>query len=350
MSDKSIRALGKLDEELKGDLFDNTRQYAFSQAVRMLMRVVEERDGRGAAIGRDIRASEEMIRFRTNNALSCPPSDIAEISSREVKDTYTGETRERYNMMINFMGLHGVNSPLPSYYNEANLWGDPDDNPRRDFLDFFHHRTISLFYRIWEKYRYYVQFEPGAEDQFSSYVFGLVGLLDTSMRGRSRIEWQRVLSYVGLIVSRSRSAAIVRGVIGHCFQVEANIEQRIYRKVLIQEHQRNQLGKKNCILSKNCYLGKRVPDRNGKFRVVIGPLSFERFRGFLPGRPDYEALRDLMQFMLRDQLSYDIKLLLRAQDIPYLKMDADGEGRLGWSTWLGEPPEADESVLIHGRS
>lgn len=351
MADQVSRPLGRLSDELKDDVLDNTRQYAFSQVVRLLMRAVNDVNARGSEIGRQIRAEDEMIRFRSNNALHCPPSDVDSVEVTEVTDQHTGQLRDRYHLTVNFMGLHGVNSPLPSYYNEANLWGDPEDNPRRDFLDFFHHRSISLLYRIWEKYRYYVQFEPGAKDPFSNYAFALVGLLDSSMRGRSNIEWQRVLSYLGLIVTRSRSATIIRGVLSHCFLVEnVQIEQRVLRKVTIPKYQRNELGRRNCTLTKNCYLGSRVPDRNGKFRIVMGPLSFSRFRDFLPGQPDYQALRDLVQFMLRDQLAYDIKLLLRADDIPAMTLAKDSVNRLGWSTWLGNAPEADEAVIIHGRN
>ena len=93
-------------------------------------------------------------------------------------------------MRVHFMGLIGPMGLLPLYYTElvaerANV----RDRTLRDFLDIFHHRAISLFYRAWEKYRFGVPYERGEEDKFSSYLLSVIGLgaasLQTSSAGRS---------------------------------------------------------------------------------------------------------------------------------------------------------------------
>ncbi|MCV5927365.1 type VI secretion system baseplate subunit TssG, partial [Escherichia coli] len=62
----------------------------------------------------------------------------------------------------NFLGLHGSSSPLTASYTEKLTWREPDDNPVKDFFDFFHNRYTSLLYRVWKKYRYHVQYQSGA--------------------------------------------------------------------------------------------------------------------------------------------------------------------------------------------
>src|SRR5581483_8630178 len=73
----------------------------------------------------------------------------------------------------------------------------------RDFLDLFHHRTVSLFYRAWEKYRLPFAYErsradgPGAEDLCTFVLYCLVGLGTGGLRGRLDVNDEAFLYYGG---------------------------------------------------------------------------------------------------------------------------------------------------------
>jgi type VI secretion system protein ImpH len=252
---------------------------------------------------------------------------------------------------VNFLGLYGPDSPLPTFYTEDLITTDLDEDDRRNFLDLFQHRLISLFYRCWEKYRYYVQYRPGATDQFSQWMFALIGLGGADLRKESHVYWPRLLPYLGLLGMHTHSAAVLAGVVSHYFgAVPAEIEQCVGRWVRLAAEQQPILGQANGTLGEDSTLGKRFYDRSGKFRLHIGPLDFASFQKFLPPGAHYWTVRELLMFGMRDQLEFDVRLVLRASDIPDLVLSAASPCRLGWSTWLGPRPQHDVSVVFPGRT
>ena len=66
----------------------------------------------------------------------------------------------------------------------------------------------------------------------------------------------------------------------------------------------------------------------------MGPLSLQRYESFLPGGTDLEALVAWLRTYLCFELTWDLRLMLRHDEVPRVRL---GEyGRLGWTTWLGE--------------
>ena len=91
-------------------------------------------------------------------------------------------------MRVNFMGVVGPQGLLPIYYTELVIDRlRAKDATLRDFLDIFHHRIISLFYRVWQKYRFQVAYEQGDGDQFSQYLLALIGLGMPALQHRQEI-------------------------------------------------------------------------------------------------------------------------------------------------------------------
>lgn len=335
------------------DLMANPRHYSFFQAVRILQSGVPD----PYRVGGVASAAAERVRLRAFDGLGFPSSDIDRLepapdappASTDLPDSVSG--RPRVALVATFLGLQGSQSPLPAWMGEEILEGDPNDNPRRDFLDFFHHRLLSFLPRIWEKYRYWAVYRDGAQDPFSGRIFSFIGLIDDELRGRSSdLNWERLLAYIGLLAGRNRSGDVVRGVIAHSFNLTGKVavEELILRTVIITQEQQNRLGRANVKLAGDFHLGLKVPDRNGKFRLWLGPLSFARFFRFLPIGPDFDTLRKLVAFMLRDQLAYDLCLVLERSEVPLFRLN-DRHCLLGWSTWLGEPLPENQTVILTAR-
>jgi type VI secretion system protein ImpH len=243
----------------------------------------------------------------------------------------------RYRMGVNFLGLYGAGSPLPIWYTEELVQADPDGHAVKAFLDLFQHRLVSLFRRCGTKYRYYREYRPDGSDPISQWLFALLGVLHPSLRQGTSLDWQRLLAYAGILAMRRHSAPMIRGVLAHYFPgAPVEIDQFVAELAPIDPEQWASLGAANCRLGEDLTIGESVPDCAGRIRVRVGPLPFARFERFLPGGPDWTAAHDLVALLLTDDLRCDFELVLRAEEIPPLRIDADCPCRLGWSTWLGE--------------
>lgn len=331
MDTKSGIQVPALDNALD---FDRGQEYSFFQVVRLL----ELAFGDLGRVGTATTPSEEVIRFRSNATLGFPPADIEGIQWIEKEEL------KKILITVNFLGLYGPSSPIPTFYTEEILESDPDDNNARNFLDIFNHRLISLFYRCWEKYRYYICYRPGGNDTFSERIFALVGLSHPSFRTGGALKWERLLPYAGLLGMRPRSAAVLAGIISHYFgDIKVEIEEFVEQSVHIDASQWCKLGLKNSGLGDSAFLGSRVRDVAGSFVLHVGPMDYETYCGFLSTGPDYAALRELISLILVDRQSYSVKLHLASRDIPPLRLQAR-TAALGWNSWLGKPKTASICV------
>lgn len=332
---------GNLNEALLSELLAHGRQFDFYQAVRVLLAL---RPG-AATPGGHGQLSKEAIRFRANPSLGFPASDVENVE----REAATAAGLPPYTMTVNFLGLIGPASPLPAYYTEEVIRADADTAMTQHFLDMFHHRLTSFVYRSWEKYRYILQYRPGARDPFSNRMFALIGLGHARLRNDSGLQWARLLPYLGLIGMKVRSAALLSGVVSHYFgSVPVRVQEYIRHKTVIDPMQRNCLGVVNCALGVSSMLGEKVYDVNTKFKLRIGALDFAAYREFLPGGRDYAALRELVRFTLIDPFEYDVELLLRADDVPRTALTEDNPCRLGYSNWLGEVRQGTVKVVQVG--
>lgn len=320
--------------DLSGHLEAEARHYSFFQAVELIQAECDS----GREVGtRDLGAQEHVF-FDVAHNLAFPLSDIVAI--RRLPAGRAGDNpaapRERYQMTVGFLGLHGAGSPLPSYYAEQIAQYDAQGATIKNFLDFFHNRVIGLLHRSWRKHRYYRRYKPGGADDFSRWMFSLFGLGDERNRASTHIYSPRLLCFSGVLSTRNRSPSTLATVIGHAFRLDAvSVEEWVERKVNIAADQQSRMGRTNADLGGSFILGARARDIQGKMRIIIGNLSFERFQDFLPHGRDYKALRGLTEFMLRDQLAYELQLGLLPREAEPLTLAPDCRSRLGWSSFLG---------------
>jgi len=128
------------------------------EAVRLLQRLAAERLHEDAAphrhaVGEDHAPKQEAVRFRALPSHGFPPGSISEI--RPSSDRGADENGKGPELVTAFMGLVGPAGVLPRHYTTLLIERIREkDFALRDFLDPFHHRIVSLFYRAWEKYRF----------------------------------------------------------------------------------------------------------------------------------------------------------------------------------------------------
>lgn len=330
---------------VESSTFSDITQYSFYQLVETLYKLADI----DAETALSSPAQEEPIRFTAMAGLDFPIRDIVQLL----------QTKEgKYQVEVSFLGLHGSQSPLPTYYLEA-LAKEYTHKENRlvDFLDLFNHRLILLLHHIWRKYRYYIAFQPEGVDQFSERMFSLVGLGHKSTRNQLVINHTKMLSYAGMLASPARSPDVLCSLISHCFDLEyVNIKGWRFRYSPISESEQNRLGStlkeagkppvgRSC-LGVNFSLGERNPDRGGKFLLEISRLTHKEFLSFLPNGKNYLPLITFVSFILKDQFAWDLRLGLKQEQIQGLRLgDTNYNNMLGWTSFIGIP-EREPSITI----
>lgn len=329
------------DKPLNQVLTDEPYRFEFFQAVRVLEKVFPEK----RAVGRNAMPHEEIVRFRSRIALDFPASEIHEI--REFFEEQTQE--EKREMLVNFMGMVGVSGVLPQPYTDLVL----DRIRHRDtamwaFLDIFTHRAVSMFYRAWRKYRFPIGYERGNDD-FTSYLFDLIGLGTKGLRGRMSLPDESLLPYAGLIAQKPHSCNAIENVLSDYFDTTAKAKQFHGQWLDLEPQDYTKLGLKNSRLGESAIVGTRVWEQQSKFRVRLGPLDFQKFQAFLPTGSAHQPLRSIVKFMVGLEFDYDVQLLLKKQQVPssILTTRAQRRPMLGWTTFLKTKPfNADDEQVV----
>ncbi|WP_299015014.1 type VI secretion system baseplate subunit TssG [uncultured Photobacterium sp.] len=327
------------------EIVDKPHEFSFFQAISLLEKHYQAQPGLDyCAVGENNYFTHEYIQFSVSPKLGFPKSDVEYVTQMERDNcTYT-------HVEVNFLGLHGSTSPLPSSYTEKLAGRDPDDNPVKDFFDFFHNRYISLLYRVWKKYRYHIQYQSGAKDPFSGRMLNLVGLSgEIDENQAAELDRAKLLSYVNQLSTRTRSPKLISGIVAHYFSLnDVRIEEWVYRRVEIAPVQRNRLNYINCVLGHDLHLGHSMPDVTGKFNLCIDDINFETYMDFLPGRELHRTLVGLMRFILRDPIAWDLKLSVNTETIPVNRLGQGSGNSLGQTMWLGMPTNKDNRIKIIG--
>ncbi|HAF13945.1 MAG TPA: type VI secretion system baseplate subunit TssG [Blastocatellia bacterium] len=313
------------DPPLTQELFDEPYRFGFFQAVRLLERIYTDHE----PVGQDADTNREVVRFRTRQTLSFPACEIHELTSDPLQDGAPPE------MMVAFMGLTGPVGVLPHQYTELLM----DRARYRDtalwsFLDIFNHRLISHFYRAWEKYHFPIAYERTGEDQFTGYLFDLIGMGTTGLRGRLSFKDQSLLFYGGLIAQRPHSATAIGAIVGDYFDVPANITQFAGEWLKLGDNV-TKLGSANSQLGLTTIAGSKVWSDQSKFGVRIGPMKLKKFTTFTPVGSAFRPLTEIVRLLVGLEFEFNIQLVLERDEVPFCALGTDQDGpRLGWTSWL----------------
>lgn len=314
--------------------------FEFFQAVRLVEQLSRQQAaGLTLPVGYHEDPTQEALRFRASPSLSFPVSQINQVKLLRSSDTEPAVLE----MQVAFLGLFGANGLLPQHYTELIIQRQQfKDHALRDFLDIFNHRMLSLFYRSWQKYHFYVGYEQAeqnktAPDPFTRMLSSLVGNPITSTPKRQTALDEAVLFYAGYFANQRRSAWSLQSMLSDYFAVEVAVQQFQGKWLFLSRLSRTRLGKANHYfnqLGESTVLGARVWDCQHHFRLRIGPLSYAEFKNFLPGGKKLPLLIALTERYVGYGLSFDVQLVLQAAQVPLCQLGGKNPVRLGWNTWL----------------
>lgn len=335
---------GKLIDQL----LKQPHRFNFFQAVRLIEQMCDSASTRRIGpVGLDNVPSREILRFRAQPSLSFAANTITAIKQKPKEEE--GLSAAQMEMVVSFFGLTGPAGVLPQHYTRL-LIGQvrQKDFTLRDFFDLFNHRFVSLFYRAWEKYRLPIQYEraqrQGGEqtDKITQALLSLVGFGTGALRNRLHLPREVFLFFAGHFARFPRNAESLQCLLCEYFQLPIRVEQFSGQWFYLSAENCSRLGgspheETNNQLGLNCIAGERIWDVQSKFRLRIGPLTFQQFDDLLPGRLGFQRICQMIRSYVGLDFDFDLQAVLLESEVPGSQLNslADAESPLlGWNSWL----------------
>ncbi len=289
-------------------------------------------------IGQSSNSRGDAVRFEQNISLAFESGMIASYR-------HAGAVPK---LKVNFFGLCGANGPMPLHVTEyvRDRMLHYSDNTLSGFLNLFHHRLLSLMYRAWSSAQPTVSFDRPNDDRFSSFVGSFVGIGHTSLQKRDAVPDLAKLHYAGHLAAQNRNAAGLTAILSDFFKLKIKIQQFVGHWMTLPADSRCFLhsGVDAQVLGQNTLLGSRIWNCQHKFRIEIGPLDLAQFQQMLPDGSSALRLKDWVRNYLGLAFDWDVRLILKKQDVPRLKLGQ--QAKLGWTTWLSSRTEQESDSQL----
>ena len=199
--------------------------------------------------GHSRRPVDDAVRFGQQPELSFAP---APLSAFEI-----GRDGRPSRLSVRLFGLLGPNGPLPLHlteYARDRLYRAGDPTLSR-FLDLFHHRFVTLFYRAWAQAQPHVNRDRPKDDRFATYIAAFMGLAPGAVRDRDRLPDLAKFFHVGALIRHTRNAEGLRAILQHFFRVPVQIEEFVGQWMALDERDRTYLGREGATLGSAAVAG-----------------------------------------------------------------------------------------------
>lgn len=270
---------------------DRTAAYNFYRFCQTLERLS------GTTLGTGPLPDADPVRFRPDPHMGFPAGELRRT------ETDPDNPASPPTVRTTFLGLYGVDSPLPTDIVDAINQGRDGAEAMAAFLDIFNHRIMTQFYRIWRKYSYPATFETGGTDSTSRSLMALTGITQAAEQPASRLLGllqplllpTHTADGVAAII-RSRAPQTQVSVVPH-LPVNQPVEQRARLSV-----------SRPLALEKGVVMGSHISDANACLRVELKTDDPDEATGWLPGGQLREDVFVLLKTCLGQD--YDVRFWL----------------------------------------
>ncbi len=305
---------GKLPH-LTNDILNHSSSYEVFQAVSLLETSL------GLDSGDEI-SFQRMISLAPAPEISFPKGDLRRCEVDE---------QGRFCLELNLLGLYGVDSPLPQYFNDITSRDGDGRDELRAFLEMFNKRLYALCFLAWKKFNLFAG-SPGHSTIYHRYLYALSG--GAQQDGR--------FDYAGVLGSRIKSAqglaATLEDYLGYPVATQENVP------IWIELEDPDSLGT-DLYLGDNTILGDRIMDVSSKIVITIGPIPIDAAKNLLPGHKQARQLANLVREYLDPAISYEIDLQVTAGEGYHSSLGTETT-ILGWTCCLGQPGEQQNHIRL----
>lgn len=280
-----------------------------------------------ASIGTTDSPSAEPVRFRSRARLGFPSREIDRV------EYDADDAAAPPSIRTTFLGLYGVDARMPTYFVDEVAQNRDGAEPLAAFLDIFHHRILTQYYRVWRKYRYPVGYRQGGSDPVSRYLLSYVGLgfgTGRTHQASSFVDPRKLTSMLGVIAQRTRTAEGLAGVLRHAApDAGITVEEfyPVWREVNDYEP---------AALGEQCLLGRGFYDRSNAVRVIITPHTRQAVLDLTPGNHAHREIMALLRFYLGYEGEAHLEMHVRPGLMPKPVL-APKQTSLGLTTQLTAP-------------
>ena len=169
--------------------------------------LLEKHQPDGPQLGSTSNPADDPVRFRPHPGMGFPVSELKAL------ETDAQQPDAPPTVRTTFMGLYGVDSPLPTSYIDDITQQREGHEALEGFLDIFNHRVMTQFYRIWRKYSYPATFEAGGKDNTSQSLLGLIGMGIPGSQQHFATPTSRFLALLGVMRQPGRTAEGVQALV-----------------------------------------------------------------------------------------------------------------------------------------
>ena len=291
-------------------------------------------------IGESNKPDDDPARFGQLVTLAFTPNDIGYYGNKRRNDFS--------EFLVNCFGILGSNGAMPLFFTEYiyQRCKHHNDYALMKFIDLFQHRMISFLYRAWAIFNPAVSCDREDNDYFLNILKSLTGCsYKVSKESSESIEEYVQAYYSGFIAKYTHGRGALAAILFDYFKVPVQIIEfsgfwkRIADKYLcfIGENP------ENSTIGGGMALGEKYWDCKKKFRVKLGPMPYQKYVEFLPGRPAFKHLVEWVKKFNLSHFEWDLQLVLDAGDVK-----GCSEGTLvGYTGWiLSEKNAYDRKDLI----
>lgn len=344
MSSADGDAARQTSDALFAELEKDAARFDLFQALRRIENAFLDKP----RLGDGMRPGEEPVRFAQDPSLIFAPAPLAALEREADKPP---------RLVQRVFGFMGPNGALPihltEYARERQYYNNDPTFTR--FLDTLLHRFGLFFYRAWARAQPVVGLDRPADAPVIRHIGALIGVVERSARHRDALGDFPKLFFAGRLARSVRDADGLEAWLALQFGVPVRVAQFQGHWMPLGREERSRLQRDGQpALGRGAVLGRTVWDVQHKFRIVMGPLGWGRFAQLLPGSHALEQLRALLRQYVGFEFAWDLRLILRREDVPSWKLDSrrDAEvGRLGRTAWLNggkrftRERDADELVM-----
>lgn len=294
-------------------------------------------------VGNAQRPQQECYRLGQQASLAFAPREVAAV---ELK-SHAGAPARAHIKLFSLGGL-GPNGVLPLHFSELvrERVESKRDDTLANFIDLFNHRAFTHFYRAWAQSQSAAGLDRAGGETFSPYIARIAGDEPSEVQASALPPHARWAS----AAHRVRAARNPEGLVStlSCFfGVPVQLQEYKLQWMPIEPQDLCLLGQSrvSSVLGEGAMLGEVVPDRQTRFRLVIGPLGIDGYLRLTPqgsrSGKDLPALIDLVRSFVGFEYVWEVELLIESQAAPAAHLGNDTQ--LGWSTWM----RADAPVSAH---